>query len=56
MIKIPTIPFVVSVIPLTVCLILAGVLLFMNKEGWGWFLFVSLFLTPSWSEEDEKEK
>ena len=27
-----------------ICLIIAGVLAYYDKEGWGWFLFAALIL------------
>lgn len=33
-------------LPSIICAVAAGVLAFYGKEGWGWFLAISLFLSP----------
>jgi hypothetical protein len=42
-------------LPITICLIGASVLMWYQKEGWGWLLFVALCLIPSKSNEKDSE-
>ncbi|WP_158674504.1 hypothetical protein [Trabulsiella odontotermitis] len=36
----------VVLVPVT-CVIMAGILAWQDKEGWGWFLFVAVLLAGS---------
>jgi hypothetical protein len=40
-------------VPLVICLSLAGAIAYKGIDGWGWFLFVSLFLVPTRSKDSE---
>jgi hypothetical protein len=40
--------------PISICLFGALFLAYHEKEGWGWLLFIALFLIPSKKECDNK--
>lgn len=42
-------------LPITICLIGASVLMWYQKEGWGWLLFIALCLIPSNKKEEDSE-
>ena len=40
----PEMIVILALLPLLACLIVAGVLCYKGREGWGWFLFVGFLL------------